>query len=279
MFMGFFFEIVTPHNSLSSSNLQKNQNEKQIRSPEIEKPESKLPLEIPAVKQPEWDLIWNDEFDDSALDLSKWTPEDWAATKNNELQYYLPNNIFVDSGYLHLTSKKENYGGRTYTSGAIQSSHKFNFRYGKVEMRAKLPAGKGVFPAFWMMPANKNAWLPEIDIVEMVGHKPEEIWMVHHRADSTGKLASEFTSFKGKDFSKDFHTFALEWSPQHLIWSIDGVERFRTDSNIPNEEMYLYANTAIGGNWPGSPDASTIFPVSYVIDYFRVYKKAGEDRP
>jgi beta-glucanase (GH16 family) len=220
-----------------------------------------------------WELVWRDEFDNNCLDQRNWNVEDWAAEKNNELQYYYPKNVVVEDGVLKLISKNEKYRGKDYTSGAIHSKGKFDFLYGKAEMRAKLPAGQGIFPAFWMMTDKENTWLPEIDIMEMLGHQPDEVWMVSHWLGTDGNLKSLSNTFKGPDFSKCFHTFSIEWTPNSLTWLIDGVERFKTDRQIPSEKMYLYLNTAVGGNWPGSPDQSTIFPVTYEIDYVRVFRQ------
>lgn len=213
-----------------------------------------------------WKLIWHDEF--NCLDRNKWNIEDWAAEKNNELQYYSPTNVTIKNGLLQITSKKEQFKGKEYTSGALNTKGKFQLLYGKVEMRAKLPAGQGIFPAFWMMTDSDNS-LPEIDIMEMLGQKPTEIWMVTHWY--TNRLRSDSTSFIGPDFSQDFHTFGIEWTPEAITWFIDGIERFRTNKSIPSEPMYLYINTAIGGNWPKSPDTTTTFPVHYTVDYVRVY--------
>jgi len=243
----------------------------------VENPPTFLSCNNPEIShQKEWKLVWQDEFEDDVLDVSKWNLEDWAAEKNNELQYYSPNNVRVEDGSLKLVSKKEKFKGRDYTSGAVHTMGKFSFLYGKVEMRAKLPASQGIFPAFWMMPDKENTWLPEIDIMEMLGHLPNEVWMVLHWLDNTGTLKSDFSTFKGPDFSKDFHTFGIEWSPDSIVWLVDGEERFRSSEFIPSENMYLYLNTAIGGNWPGSPDDSTVFPTSYEIDYVRVYKRNKE---
>lgn len=223
-----------------------------------------------------WVLIWQDEFESNCLDSSKWNIEDWAAEKNNELQYYSPNNVKVEDGVLKLISKKEQFKGKDYTSGAVHTQGKFNFLYGKAEMRTKVPAGQGMFPAFWMMTDKENTWLPEIDILEMLGHQPDQVWMVSHWLGEDGKLKSVSDTFKGPDFSKDFHTFGIEWTPASITWFIDGMERFTISRNIPSEEMYLYLNTAVGGNWPGAPDQTTVFPVSFEIDYVRVYQGNGE---
>lgn len=225
-----------------------------------------------ALQDQGWQLVWSDEFSGDCLDPSKWSAEDWPAEKNNELQYYTPSNVEVQNGQLILTSKRESYRGRSYTSGAVHTRGNFSFLYGKAEMRAKLPGGQGMFPAFWMMTDREDTWLPEIDIMEMLGHQPDEIWMVSHWLDTTGSLSSASHSYRGTDYSKDFHLFRLEWTPNSLIWRIDGEERFRVTEPIPKEPMYLYLNTAIGGNWPGSPDSSTRFPASFEVDYVRVYK-------
>ncbi|KAB2336726.1 glycoside hydrolase family 16 protein [Cytobacillus depressus] len=223
-----------------------------------------------------WYLVWEDNFDGKRLDLKKWNIEEWAAVKNNELQYYGSKNVDVEKGYLKIISKKENKGGRKYTSGAIHSKDKFSFLYGKVEMRAKLPGGQGIFPAFWMMTNKDHIWLPEIDIMEMLGQKPDEIWMVMHRLGEDKKLKSVSSVYKGIDYTKDFHVFGIEWTPNNITWFIDGIERFKIDQFIPQEEMYLYLNTAVGGNWPGSPDHTTPFPAIFQVDYVRVYQKTEE---
>lgn len=223
-----------------------------------------------------WVLFWQDEFENNCLDSNKWNIEDWAAEKNNELQYYSPNNVKVEDGVLKLISKNEQFKGKDYTSGAVHTQGKFDFLFGKVEMRAKLPSGQGMFPAFWMMTDKENTWLPEIDILEMLGHQPDQVWMVSHWLGKDGKLKSVSDTFKGPDFSKDFHTFGIEWTPNSITWFIDDMERFTISRNIPSESMYLYLNTAVGGNWPGAPDQTTVFPVIFEIDYVRVYQGNGE---
>jgi beta-glucanase (GH16 family) len=220
-----------------------------------------------------WELVWRDEFEHNYLDPGKWNIENWASMKNNELQYYTPGNVKVEDGFLKLISKREKYKGRDYTSGAIHTKGKFDFLYGKAEMRAKLPPGQGMLPAFWMMTDNEDTWLPEIDIMEMLGHQPNQVWMVSHWLGNDGTLKSVSNSFQGPDYSTDFHTFGIEWTTDSIKWFIDDVERFSTSVIIPSEKMYLYLNTAVGGDWPGSPDHNTVFPVNFEVDYVRVFKK------
>ncbi|MDX8045611.1 glycoside hydrolase family 16 protein [Gracilibacillus sp. S3-1-1] len=223
-----------------------------------------------------WTLIWQEEFHEDLLDTKTWNIEDWASEKNNELQYYTPKNISITANQLQLISNKEDYKGRSYTSAAIHTKDKFYFRYGKVEMRAKLPSGQGIFPAFWMMPNIDNTWLPEIDILEMLGDKPYEIWMVQHWLDNNQQLVSRSSSYQGPNYAENFHTYSLEWAPDSLKWFIDGELRFQTKHSSPDMDMYLYVNTAIGGDWPGNPDETTSFQQVFEIDYMRVYQQKGD---
>jgi beta-glucanase (GH16 family) len=217
-----------------------------------------------------WEMIWEDNFDSATLDNTKWNVMDWAAEKNNELEYYTPDNISLSNDALNVITKRMNYNGRLYTSGAIETKDKFYFLYGKVEVRAKLPSGKGIFPAFWMLPQSES-FLPEIDIMEMLGDSPSEIWMVYHWMDS-GIQEKVYTSHLGPNYSKDYHTFSIEWNPKEIVWFIDGIRRFSTNHS-PDQPMFLYINTAVGGDWPGSPDQTTFLPQSLIVDYIRVYKK------
>ncbi|MBU9711534.1 glycoside hydrolase family 16 protein [Bacillus tamaricis] len=229
-------------------------------------------------KKDGWELIWQDEFEKEFLDEKKWNTEDWAAEKNKELQFYTSDNVLVDDGHLKLVSKNEDFNGRDYTSGAVHSKDKFYFKYGKVEMRAKLPIGQGIYPAFWMMPNVESTWLPQISIMEFLGHQTEEVWSVLHWLNEHSELKTVESKYSNTDFSQGFHIFGMEWDPNTIIWYIDGEEVFRTEAYIPDTEMYLYINTAIGGDWPGSPDKTTVFPQSFEVDYVRVYQKSGGDQ-
>ena len=223
-----------------------------------------------------WKLIWHDEFEQGILDWKKWNTENWPAEKNNELQYYRPENVVINEGHLILISKEEAYKERAYTSGAVHTKGKFSFLYGKAEIKAKLPAGQGIFPAFWLLPNRDNHWLPEIDVMEVIGSKPEEVWMVSHWLKKDGRLASDAGFFKAEtSLTDNYHVYSVEWTPDQITWLIDGQVRFQSSKHIPKEEMRLYLNTAIGGNWPGSPDSTTSFPQSFKIDYVRVYQKEG----
>lgn len=225
---------------------------------------------VPSI--PGWYLIFNDEFDGNELDLSKWRVEDAALVKNNELQYYTPDDVYLRDGVLVLRSQKRPMGGREYTSGLVETIGKFSFQYGRVEVRAKLPGTKGLWPAHWMMPETKR-WPPEIDIMELVGHRPNTIHMTNHYGVWPNNRYETRVYTGPDDYTKDFHTFAIEWESDEIRWYIDGIERFSTEKNIPKEPFYVILNTAVGGNMPRNPDDTTVFPQYHAIDYVRVYGK------
>jgi beta-glucanase (GH16 family) len=225
-----------------------------------------------------WKLTFDDEFDGSSLDLQKWTPADpWGYERNHELQAYVTNAFDLSNGLLHVKAERHaaKYAGkeRAYTSGMMTTYRHFSQQYGRVEVRCRVPSGKGMWPAIWMLP-DPLAWPPEIDILEILGHEPDKLYMTHHFQDGERKHKSHGGAWKGQDFSKEFHTYTVEWTPAHLIWFVDGVERFRSEDSIPKGKMYILINLAVGGDWPGAPDDSTQFPTSFEVDYVRVYQKA-----
>jgi beta-glucanase (GH16 family) len=242
----------------------------------------------------DWDLLFSDDFDGKSLDTSKWTTCYWwdndgcTIASNNELQWYQPDDVLVSNGILRLRAQERMItasDGNTYdyTSGMITSGRntsdvslptKFVFQFGYAEIRVKIPSGKGLWPAFWMLPDDHSS-KPEIDAMEILGHDPNSIHFHVHYLNSDGGRGSSGSSWAGPDFSADWHTFAVDWQPNAIIWYVDGVERWRyTDTAyIPAKPMYLLANLAVGGDWPGAPDASTPFPSYYEIDYVRVWKR------
>lgn len=221
-----------------------------------------------------WKLTFNDEFTDPAASRIKWNstyPNGRRTTPtNNELEWYMDNAFDMSNSTLKIIARKQDVGTYHYTSGLISTWDKFTQKYGYFEMRAKLPKGKGLWPAFWLLPASKN-WPPEVDIMEMLGDRPTKVYMTNY-AVVNNALAKEGTYCDGPDLTTGFHTYALLWQPNLMIWLVDGVEHFRTTTNVPNEPMYVLANLAVGGSWPGSPDANTIFPARMELDYIRVYQ-------
>ena len=143
-------------------------------------------------------------------------------------------------------------------------------------MRAKLPGTKGIWPAIWMLPQD-GSWPPEIDIMELIGSNPLQVYLSHHWGSKKQDLHSQ-SSFTGPDFTQDYHVFSVEWEPGTIRWLIDGVERKVATQHIPSKAMYLILNTSVGGDWPGPPDNSTVFPAYMQVDYVRVYQQQKNTR-
>lgn len=224
-----------------------------------------------------WELVWSDEFEGDRLDPEKWRIEDAAVTKNNELQFYLPDEVYLEDGCLVLRSQRREVGGREYTSGLVDTQDRFARAFGRFEVRARLPKGQGVWPAHWLLPEDHPSWPPEIDIMELLGHEPRTVHMTQHWG-TWPKNAHHGAEFEGPDFSAEFHVFAVEWSPDRIDWFIDGELRHSSAQSVPRIPFYLILNTAVGGDWPGNPDESTSLPQYHVIDYVRVYDRPLEGR-
>jgi beta-glucanase (GH16 family) len=160
-----------------------------------------------------------------------------------------------------------------YSSGKVKSEGKFSFLYGRVDVRAKLPGTQGLWPAIWMLPAD-DTWPPEIDVMELLGNDPTRVYMTLHWG--TRKKQQHYQAkFDGPDFTADYHVFSIVWDPGQIHWLVDGIERATAVKNVPDRSMFLLLNTSIGGEWPGPPDRDTVLPQYFLIDYVRVYKRAG----
>jgi beta-glucanase (GH16 family) len=240
-----------------------------------------------------WQLIWSDEFDGNTLDPAKWEfIINGRGGGNKELQYYVKENTRVADGLLVIEARKEKYQGpdgeREYTSSRIRTRNKGDWKFGRIEVHAKLPRGKGIWPAIWMMPTdNRYGGWPnsgEIDIMELVGHEPSTVHGTLHYGDREKRHLHKGTRLKLErgTFADDFHTFALEWEEREIRWYVDD-KLYQTqkdwhtrDAAFPapfDQRFHLILNVAVGGNWPGSPDATTEFPAAMVIDYVRVYQR------
>jgi len=225
--------------------------------------------------KPGWVLTFHDEFDGDSLDTNRWIdsyPGGVRTHNNNEQEYYSPHGYAVSGGQLHLIGRNQPEGGMPYSSGMVTSWDHFAQTYGWFEIRCRVPAGKGMWPAFWLLPAH-GGWPPEIDVLEILGHEPDKVYMTNHWFDNGHQSHGE--SWTGPDFSASFHTFAVDWEPGTIVWYVDGVERARSTAGVPSEPMFVLANLAVGGDWPGMPDSTTHFPASMDIDYIRVYRHAG----
>ena len=219
-----------------------------------------------------WQQTFSDEFERTTLDTARWNVANYAAPNNGEAQYYSPANISILSGGLRITSERRNIGGRVYASGNITTQGKFSQAYGRFEMRAKLPGTQGIWPAFWML-RNSGGWPPEIDIMELLGHQPSTMYFTNHWGVYPTTHTWDTKSFTGPNFTSDYHTFAVEWAPNRLELYVDGVKRATNTSNVPTEPFYMILNTAVGGQWPGYPDASTVFPQYFDAKYVRAYSR------
>ncbi len=239
-----------------------------------------------------YSIVWQDEFDYTGLpDMNKWSFDTvgneyrWG---NDELQYYTSsmNNAKVENGILIITARKEELKGRQYTSARLKTQDKFDFKYGIIEARIKLPYGKGIWPAFWMLGTKiKTLGWPrsgEIDIMEMVGGSNGGDNTVHstlhwHGNESREKEGKSYTLKEGV-FNDNFHVFSVVWNSTHIRGFVDDTEYFTMDITKDNlnefhDNFYILLNVAVGGNWPGSPNDSTVFPQEMKVDYVRVFKK------
>lgn len=240
----------------------------------------------------DWRLVWQDDFDGASLDTASWTAMNRGLSWNEELQAYIAENVSIEPSTLDasrncliLTSKKESWTGRSnrsdnpnqivtrdYTSGLVDTQGKLYWKYCKVELRARLPKTQGIWPAHWMLP-NDGSWPPEIDIMELLGHEPNKVYMTNHWGTQE-QHSSKGGNYTGPDFSSGFHIFTVEWEPGIIRWYVDGIKRFESTSGVPSQPFYLILNTAVGGTWPGNPnDTTTIFPQRHEIDWIRVYQR------
>jgi beta-glucanase (GH16 family) len=216
-------------------------------------------------------LVLNESFDDPKLNANVWNTQfRWGASNPPELQLYTPDALSIDSGVLKLTADKKPSGKFSYSSGMIASYDRFYFQYGYIEYRAKVPKGQGLWLALWLLAQDPNS-AAEIDVMELIGQEPNRVHMTVHYGSSEGDKGSLGTSVSGPDYSQDFHTYAVDWSWERIIWYIDGQEVYRTTDHVPHEPMYIIANQAVGGDWPGNPNQDTHFPADFEIDYIRVY--------
>jgi beta-glucosidase len=249
-------------------------------------------LALPATPDeilPGWNLVWNDEFDGDSVDNTKWVPETAGTGFGNaELQYYTdePENLRVEAGNLVIEAHEERYMGLNYTSAKIRTMVLAQWAYGRFDIRARLPEGQGMWPAFWMLPypLRYGGWPAggEIDIMEYLGHETNRVYGTIHYGDYDSQ-SGDFVLEEGS-FADDFHVFTFIWEEEAMRWYIDGVH-FQTftdwyTQNAPypapfDATFYLQLNLAVGGVWPGNPDETTVFPQQLLVDYVRVYQQSN----
>lgn len=233
-------------------------------------------------------LVWRDEFNSSSLDLNDWKFETGTGSNgwgNNELQYYRKENTSIVDGNLVIEAKKESFSGRNYTSSRIITMGKKSFKYGRVDIRAALPQGQGIWPALWMLGSNISTvgWpkCGEIDIMELIGGSGKDN-IIHGTAhwDSNGNHASYGNSYRLPTgiFANKFHVFSIVWDNTKIQWLINDqeynvIDITPADLDEFQQDFFFIFNVAVGGDWPGSPDGSTLFPQRMIVDYIRVFQK------
>jgi len=240
-------------------------------------------------------LVWSDEFDAVQLDPAVWFFESGDGSQygipgwgNNELQYYLPANTWLENGMLIIEAREESTNGFNYTSARINTRDRLAVRYGRIEARMRVPGGQGLWPAFWLLPQDDlyGTWAAsgEIDIMEAVnlgGAGGNDIHgTIHYGGAWPNNVFSGETYLVPADATAEFHTYTIEWDATEIRWYVDDVlfamrnNWFSTGGAFPapfDQPFYILLNVAVGGNFPGSPDASTVFPVTMEVDWVRVY--------
>lgn len=242
---------------------------------------------IPTI--PGWTLVWNDEFNGTAVDSNKWEYEvNGDGGGNNELQYYTSRvqNSFVDTGTLVIVAREEAYRGKKYTSARLRTKYRGDWLYGRFEIRAKLPWGRGSWPAIWMLPTDweYGGWpnSGEIDIMEHVGYDPDVIHGSTHSKKYYFKIGTQKSgTVKIPNVSFTFHTYAIEWYADRIDFFVDGAKYFTSSNDGTgweawpfNRRFHFILNIAMGGDWGGAKGIDNdVLPQSMVVDYVRVYQK------
>lgn len=241
-----------------------------------------------------WTITFSDEFEGeagTALDKTKWNQiRQGDGFGNNELEFYTDrtDNVSLDGeGFLNIVAREEKYENRDYTSGRIETHKKFEQQYGRIEARIKLPTGQGIWPAFWMLGNDvlDVSWpdCGEIDIVENIGSEPT---IIHGSLQGPGyagenPVRSTYSLPDDAAFSDDFHLYAVEWEADAVRFYVDeDLFETRTPEDLPDDTrwvfdhpFYMLMNVAVGGNYPGAPDETTVFPQIMQVDYVRVYQR------
>ena len=259
---------------------------------------SALLLASVAPGQRAWRVVWSDEFNgpaNSSPDATKWTYDlgggGWG---NHELEIYTkdPTNVFLDgNGNLVIQAVRD--GAGSYTSARLKTEGLFTIQYGRIEARIKIPFGQGIWPAFWMLGQDiRTVGWPncgEIDIMENIGKEPSIVHGSLHGPGYSGNtpLTSKYSLPNGARFADDFHVYAVEWSPEKIDFMVDGVKYYTaTAHDLPpgakwvyDHPFFLLLNVAVGGSWPGNPDATTTFPQTMLVDYVKVWQQGAAVRP
>lgn len=253
------------------------------------------PEKNPSENRNDYELVWSDDFEYEGLpDTAKWSYDvgdgcpDLCGWGNNELQYYTQDqlkNARVEDGHLVIEAHREEYESRNYTSARLLTRDKQSWKYGRFEIKAKLPSGNGTWPAIWMLPEDweYGGWPSsgEIDIMEHVGHEPDRVYAtVHTEAYNHLNGTQDTDTLYVDDVETTFHEYAIEWTPQSITWFVDGepYSEFQNENATYKEwpfdqAFHLILNIAVGGNWGGVQGVDEdIWPQQMVVDYVRVYQ-------
>ncbi|MEL6969602.1 MAG: glycoside hydrolase family 16 protein [Bacteroidota bacterium] len=265
-----------------------------------EKQEEVAGCRFPSDLGASYSMVWSDEFDGDSVDDSKWSYDlgdgcdispDLCGWGNNELQYYTdrPENVRVNDGILTMTAKREfplYLNQHQYTSTRMVTKNKGDWRYGRIDVRARLPIGQGLWPAIWMLPTDNvyGGWPKsgEIDIMEYLGNDPDRVFGTIHYGHDFWRFTSEyFEKDASPNFNDEFHIFSVLWNEDCIQMMVDGEPfgtPFSRSTTLPttwpfDQNFHLIMNIAVGGNLPGNPDASTQFPQVMEVDYVRVFQE------
>ena len=236
-------------------------------------------------------MVWSDEFNQTSLDMNSWNYETGGYWFNNEIQYYRGGtaNTALQNGKLVITAKKETYQNREHTSARLTTEGKVEYKYGRIDVRAKLPKGQGIWPAIWMLGDDMSSvgWpaCGELDMMELLGHEPHKIHgSINYGPQGNSWAHTKTTSYSlpvsEGDFSDKYHVFSVLWEENSIKYYVDdNLYATYNPNNIAggqawrfNHPFFFILNIAVGGDWPGNPDQTTVFPQQMLIDYIRIFQ-------
>jgi len=246
-----------------------------------------------------FELVWSDEFDGTEIDATKWSydlgdgcqiSQDLCGWGNNELEFYTDrsDNSYLEDGNLVIKAIKEipfYQGQHQYTSARLVTKNKGDWKYGRIDVRAKLPFGQGLWPAIWMLPTDNvyGGWPKsgEIDIMENIGSEPNRVFGTIHYGHDFWRFNSQGIELDEGSFAEDFHVFTVLWDEDCIQFQMDGIDIGEPNTRstvLPttypfDQKFHLLLNVAVGGNLPGNPNAATSFPQTMEVDYVRVYQE------
>jgi beta-glucanase (GH16 family) len=236
-----------------------------------------------------WELVWSDEFNGTSLDTSKWALELNEGDPGIAVYTRRPQNVFVPNGCLALQALKENYNGKQYSSTQLSTRNKGFWRYCRVDVRAKLPRGQGMWPAIWMMPNNPayGTWprSGEIDNMENLGSNVKELYSTLHYGASNQSNQGAFSTGAAHTLADTFHIYTMIWDSSSFGFYLDSIHTYYNlahwaphNVSFPkpfDQPFFLIFDLAVGGTWPGNPDSTTVFPQQLLVDWVHVYQREG----